>query len=130
MANNHEKRNNSQNKKPQGPEKRAVPRIRKVVTIQYSFKDSPDAGIDISQTKDLGEKGVFFTIGNLVSPGTVLKLKLKLPISEESVGLEGEVVSCEEIRKNVVYGIRVKFINLEPGQDELLKKFVQMCLES
>ena len=112
------------------PERRAVPRIKKVVVVQYRVKDLPQAGVDISQTRDLSEKGIFFTISNPLAAGTILNLKLKLPTVEKTIELEGRVVSCEGVRKNIIYGIGVEFINLGEEQKKVLKDFVQLFKKS
>ncbi len=136
---NKKKNNNSSNKEKDVPEKRAVPRIKREITVQYTVKELPRAnGIqvsfepftDITRTKDLSEGGVSFTASHLLSAGTILDLKLQLPLMEESFDLEGRLVSCTEIRKNIIYAIGVEFINLKEEQKQLLKKFVELFLKS
>ena len=130
--------NKFQKKKQEGIEKRAVPRIKREVTVQYRIKETPSIrGVqialgpyaDISQTKDLSEKGVFFTASRDIPSQTILEIKLRLPTQEELVGLEGRVVGCEEIKEKIIYGIRVEFANLRDEQKEALRNFVQLFLK-
>ena len=82
----------------------------------------------VKGTKDLSEEGISFTISNPLVLKSALNIKLKLPTSKESLELEGEVVFCKEIRKNIIYTIGVKFVNLSKEQKELLKSFVRSFL--
>ena len=111
-------------------EKRQSPRIKKAITVQYSVKDLPQAGVDMSQTKDISEEGISFTISNPLALQTILNIKLNIPISEDSLELEAQVSSCREIRPNIVYSVGVKFINLSEEQKRLLKDFVQLFKKS
>jgi len=107
--------------------------------LRYRIKELPEmkgvqvaseAPVDIARTKDLSEKGVAFTASSLLPPRTILDIKLQLPLGKESVDLEGRVLGCEEIKKNLIYGVRVEFINLEEEKRDLLKRFVQLFLKS
>ena len=122
-------KDDSQEKKPDFQERRQFPRIKRAIVVQYKVKDFPQAGVDVSQTKDLSEEGVSFTISHPLALKAVLNIKLNLPVREESIELEGEVTSCKEIRKNIVYSLGIKFINLTEKQRELLKSFIQSFLE-
>lgn len=123
----------------EGQEKRAVPRVKREIVLRYRIKELPEmegvqvaseAPVDIARTKDLSEQGVAFTASSLLPPRTILDIKLQLPLEKESVGLEGRVVGCEEIKKNLIYAVRVEFINLEEEKRDLLKRFVQLFLKS
>lgn len=115
--------------KEKGEERRVVPRIKKFITVQYSVKDYPAAGVDISQTKDLSEKGIYFTVSNPLAAKDILNIKLKLPAIEKTIDLQARVVACEEIRKNIVYGIRAEFVDLEDEQKKILQDFIQPSLK-
>lgn len=116
-------------KKPEFNEKRQFSRLKKAITVQYKVKDLPQAGADMSQAKDLSEEGISFTISNPLAAQTILDIGLRIPGLEDLLNLEGEVVSCKEIRLNVVYAVGVKFINLSEKHKELLRSFIQSLLE-
>jgi hypothetical protein len=123
-------------KKREGREKRLVPRLKRKFTIQYQIRKIPlakresiELSADISLTKDLSEKGVFFTTSHLIPFEATLEIKLRLPVQKESIQLEGRVVACEEIAKNLIYGVRIEFINLKDEQKEALRKFIQLFLK-
>jgi len=119
-------------------EKRAVPRVKREVIIQYRIKDVPHTGefqvlrkppLDLTRTKDLAEKGILFTASHVIFPQTILELKLQLPSERESIDLKGRVVACEEIKKDFVYEVRVEFIDLGEEKENSLKRFVQLFLK-
>ena len=123
----------------EGSERRAVPRIKREVIVRYRIKELPHLGnvqvslkpsLDITRTKDLSEKGLFFTASQAISPRSILEIELQLPSQEQLIGLEANVVSSEEIRKNLIYGIRAEFINLTDEQKETLRNFVQLFLKN
>ena len=130
-------------KKREGREKRLAPRLKRRFTIQYQIKKIPLAkrksvalSADISWTKDLSEKGVFFTTSHLIPFEATLEIKLRLPaqkkfiqLQKKFIQLEGRVVACEEIAKNLIYGVRIEFINLKDEQKEALRKFIQLFLK-
>lgn len=118
-------------------ERRQTPRLKKEVTVQYRIKKAApvkgmhvpfDSSADITRTKDLGEEGVLFTVSYAIPLQTILEIKLRLPKQTEHVELEGHVVSCTKIVKDLVYGIGVKFINLKDEQRKRLRDFVQLSL--
>lgn len=118
-------------------ERRQTPRLKKEVTVQYRIKKAApvkgmhvpfDSSADITRTKDLGEEGVLFTVSYAIPLQTILEIKLRLPKQTEHVELEGHVVSCTKIVKDLVYGIGVKFINLKDKQRKRLRDFVQLSL--
>jgi len=110
-------------------ERRKGPRIKRKDIIQYKIGNLLFGRVrqGVSRIRDLSEKGMFFTIGFPLILEATLKIKLRLPITEESVELEGRIVACEEMGKKL-YGLRVEFVNLSEKQKERLKKFVRMFL--
>ena len=118
-------------------EKRYFPRVKKALTVQYSVKELPQTeGIqpaqefsaDITHTRDLSEEGMFFTVCDPFPLQTILTIKLQVPVkAEEKVfELEARVVDCEHLKGKIIYGIRVKFINLSNEQQKALRNFVQI----
>ena len=102
--------NNSQRKRYDSSERRKTPRLERKLIVQYRIKElsrsgreqaSVEPSVDITQTKDLSEGGIFFTADKIIPPQTVLDLKLRLPTQKEAFNLEGRVVGCDEIEKNI-----------------------------
>ena len=131
--------NNPEKKKYQASEKRAVPRLKREVIVQYRIKELPHTAglqvsfppfVDVTRTKDLSENGVFFNAGRAISAQSILEIKLQLPIQKEAVEIEARVVGCEEVTRNLIYGIRAEFINLKAEQKKALRKFVKLFLKS
>lgn len=122
-------------------EKRAFPRVKKELTVQYSVKELPQAegmqpvhkfSSDISRTKELSEEGMLFTACDSFPLQTILTIKLQVPVEaeEKAFELEACVVGCEHLKGKTIYGIRVKFINLKPEQQKALRNFVQLLSKS
>ncbi len=118
-------------------EKRAFPRVKKGLTVQYSVKQFPHAEgmqvaqqpfVDITRTKDLSEEGMFFTASNSFPLQTILTIKLRVPVEaeEKAFELEASVVGCEHLKGKTIYGIRVEFVNLSDEQCKALRDFVQI----
>ncbi len=125
-------------KKREEKDKRAAPRVKREVMVQYRIEDVPHTGefqvlrkppLDLTRTKDLAEKGILFTVSQPIFPQTTLELKLQLPSERESIDLKGRVVACEEIKKGFIYEVRVEFIDLGEEKENLLKRFVQLFLK-
>ncbi len=125
-------------KKKKIQEKRKAPRLKKELTVQYSVKELPpskevqvlvEASKDITRARDLSVKGVFFTASCAIPLQSILEIKLRIPAPGQTLDLEGRVVGCEEMVKNLIYGVRVAFINLKNEQKEKLQKFIHSLLK-
>ncbi|UCB57714.1 MAG: PilZ domain-containing protein [Candidatus Omnitrophota bacterium] len=119
-------------------DKRAAPRVRREVIVQYRIKELPEAkglrvGLrphaDITRTKDLSETGIRFTVSDLFPLNTILEINLRLPSERVSVELEGRIVGCEEIKKNIIYAIRIEFVNLGDQRKKELRRFTELFLK-
>lgn len=117
-------------------ERRRSPRVKREVTVQFRIKELPMEArtgsfhipVDISRTNNLSGKGICFSAGSFIPVHAILDIKLQLPIQRETVHLEGRVVSCEEVKKNYVYGVRVEFINIDAECHKVLSQFVEIFL--
>ena len=130
--------NNSEKKKYWASEKRAVPRLKREVMVQYAIKELPHTAglqvsfrpfIDVTRTKDLSENGIFFNAARAIPAQSIVEIKLQLPIQKEAVELEARVVGCEEVTRNLIYGIRAEFIKLNTEQKRTLRKFMKLFLK-
>ena len=128
-------RNNSQMRKPEGPERRTVVRSKREILVRYRIQGlSQTTGLqvvkkpheDISRTKNISENGILFTTSQSLPLKTVLDIRLQLPLQKETIALEGRVVGCEQIVKDLIYAIRIEFIKLGEEKKNLLKSFVQI----
>ncbi len=130
---------NSAMAESQDQNKRSVPRVGREIIVHYRIKDVPHLGdfqvafkppTDLTRSRDLAERGIFFTASQPIAVKTVLEFQLQLPSQKASIELEGEVLDCAEIKKDFIYGIRVEFVNLGEKKRESLKNFVQLFLKS
>lgn len=131
--------NNFQKKSHKGPERRRLSRLKREIVVQYMIKELPPIKgvqvtlrppVDITRTRDLTEEGVLLTLSHAISPQTILDIKVKLPTQPQaSLNLEGRVMSCKEIRKNLIYAIGVEFFNVKDKQKEALRNFIHLFLK-
>jgi c-di-GMP-binding flagellar brake protein YcgR len=123
---------NYEQKNKEHRERRRSPRIKRRDVVQYRIENLPFGRVrkGTSQIRDLSKNGVALTINFPVILKATIKVKLKLPVLEELVELEGRIVACEEIRKNTIYVIRLEFINVTEEQKELLERFIRVFLSA
>ncbi len=115
-------------KNRRGKDRRGVPRVRRTDIVHFTIGNLPFGRVrrDASQTKDLSETGISFTIGYPIIPQATLKIKLTLPLVDEFLELDARIVGCQEIEKDKIYAIRAAFVNVTEEQKVTLRKFVQL----
>jgi len=117
-------------------EKRAVSRAPKQLVIKYSVDADPQLRKwDISTIKDIGEKGVSFTVNGNMDLGLSVYMRIKLPLRPyEWLEVSGKILRSEEFRniKNRAVPsaslIRVEFLDLRDEQKVLLQEYVSWFL--
>lgn len=124
--------------KKKGSEKRTVPRLKREIIVHYKVKQLPSGKrastsllqhADMSRTKNLSEGGIFFTASRALFPGTILAIKLQLPLFRKVIELQARVVGSEEVANNLIYNTRAEFINMQEEQNRALKEFINLFLK-
>jgi len=129
--------NNSSNKRRY----RRLPKSSalKISTLSFSGKTDEDNVV----YKDVGGGGILFESGALYNIGTLLKLKVDVPgwgkfinnfkrpeeNDKKVLTAIGEVVRVEEINKDKLYEIGVKFVNLHENDFKALMKYIDSIVE-
>ncbi len=80
---------------------------------------------DLSQTKNISEKGMLLTTRKPFDPETRLDLKLKLPINTEPVHLTAKVQESKEISPDLIYLTRLVFADV----DEQIRKAIRQTVQ-
>ncbi len=123
--------NTREQKSREFKEKRSAPRIRRRDIIQYSIENLPFGRVtsNVSQIRDLSEKGIFFINTFPIFTKAILKIKLRLPILQKSIELDGRIVACEQNKTGMLYGIRVEFMKITEEQKKALRNFIQLFIK-
>ncbi len=100
--------------------KRKNPRVDKKYCVKYYIKDALNQKFDISQIKDISKGGVRFWSTMLLAKDVVLVVELHVPYVDYGVRIEAVVVACEEKMKDLIYEVRLKFINVDQSTNDVL----------
>jgi len=104
-----------------GPEKRKAIRITVNYVVTYQNPGSKD--YDITQVRNISQRGLLLISSRKFSVGDLLKMKIKLPFLPQQVEIIGEVVDSHKLLNT--YETRVKFGYLEPEVFEHIGKLVK-----
>ncbi|MBI5587643.1 MAG: PilZ domain-containing protein [Deltaproteobacteria bacterium] len=101
---------------------RLVPRLRVIFKVTLHAGETGRA----CYATMLSEQGLFIRSVNPLPDGTMLKLSLELPGSTP-LALEGEVIFTRPLMKDgwIEPGMGVKFINMNDGLRDALKRFIE-----
>ncbi len=109
-----------------GSEKRKYFRLDSRFVVSYRAERSED-NYDITQTKNVSQGGALITTGRYFRDGERLVLIIRFPfLPHEKIEVLAEVVGSKEIRKDAIYDIRIKFLNLDK---DILKRFEEFAGE-
>ncbi|RKY33343.1 MAG: hypothetical protein DRP68_02770 [Candidatus Omnitrophota bacterium] len=107
-----------------GPERRKYPRIPATFVLNYRIKEIPD-DYDLTQSKNVSQGGILITTNQYFEKGVHLEITIRFPFLPGKVQLIGEVVSCKEKVKGLIYDTRIKFVNLDPSISEKIGEYLQ-----
>ena len=111
--------------KPNGQsERRQYKRIHKYFIVQYYEKAHTDMKYEMTQIKNISLGGICLVTQRAFTPSCQLGLDLKTPFLVETTYLEGVVLESHERVKGVIYETRVKFLELPPETEFILKKVI------
>ena len=77
--------------------------------VSYKIREEVN-NIDLTQTRNISEKGMMLTTSKAFPENTLLSISVKLPFITENIKLEGKVVAAREISKNLVYATHICFL--------------------
>lgn len=109
-------------------ERRRSVRIKKPLTVQYSYTLDEKKIWDMSFIKDLSDTGMCITTNKNFLVNEIFSIRIKVPLRPlMAVEIEGRVVESKE-SKACGYVTRVEFINLKDDQKELLREYIAWIL--
>ncbi|MDP2938212.1 MAG: PilZ domain-containing protein [Candidatus Omnitrophota bacterium] len=119
-----------------GEERRKSVRIKKVLTVRYSYGVNKDEKKwDITAIRDISETGMSITIHQEFSPNDIITFLIKIPTRPlEWIEFTGRVVGTEDLKAisgetlTGAHITRVEFINLKENQKELIREYITWFL--
>jgi c-di-GMP-binding flagellar brake protein YcgR len=119
-----------------GEERRKSVRIKKLLTVRYSYSlDKDEKKWDMTVIKDISETGMSVTTHRPFSPNEIMTFLIKIPTRPlEWIEFTGRVVGSEELKAisgESVRGAhitRIEFINLKEDQEELIREYITWFL--
>jgi len=103
-----------------GKERRRHPRLSCGFYTHYRDPDSP-AG-DIAQLKNLSLGGAFFTTAEAFERGSLIDLKIGLPLIRDSLKIGAKVIESVKVVRSLIYYTRVEFSDFPQGSRNALAK--------
>ena len=117
-------------------EKRKSVRIKKIITVRYSYDINKDEKKwDMTVIRDISETGMCITTHKQFLPNDIITFLIKIPSrplewieftgrvvgSEKRMAIPGECVASLHIT-------RIEFINLKEGHKELIREYITWFL--
>ncbi len=119
-----------------GEERRKSVRIKKVLTVRYSYGVNKDEKKwDITAIRDISETGMSVSTHCKFSPNDIVTFLIKIPSRPlEWIEFTGRVVGTEDLKAisgetlTGAHITRVEFINLKEDQKELIREYITWFL--
>jgi c-di-GMP-binding flagellar brake protein YcgR len=109
-------------------ERRKSIRIKKPISVQYSYKENNKWVWDMSLLKDLSDTGLCIGTNRCFSKHESFFLRLKLPLKPfESLELNSKVIESNKCQAGP-YITRLEFINVTEKQKELIREYIAWIL--
>ena len=105
-------------------ERRKYKRFTRHFILTYFDTADRKNRYDASQLKNISLGGICLITAQAFAPATRLGIELKTPYLAQAIHLEGVVVESTEKINNMIYETRLKFLNLSPEAQTVLKKLV------
>jgi len=110
-------------------ERRKYVRVDGTFVLSYSDVTTQQLKSDVTQTKNISLGGLLITTDKKFSPGTVLRLKLRLPDGLDYINVKVLVVDSRQKAKNLLYETRAKFISIKEQDKGAVSRIVQYNLK-
>ncbi|MBD3264036.1 MAG: hypothetical protein GF375_02915 [Candidatus Omnitrophica bacterium] len=109
-------------------ERRRYSRMDGKFVVSYKIKNSA-MGYDLSQTRNVCQKGLMLTTGRYFEKGVVLEMSIRFPFIIQKIKVNGEVVDCKEVVGGRLYETRVKLLDLDENFVKELSNFIERKLK-
>lgn len=110
-------------------ERRKFARVDKKFVVSYRIYGDTKGRTDISQTKNISFGGILMTTDIPFASGTVLSLKLRLPIMNETIDVLGRVTASSRYVNELIYDTHIEFIDVTEKNRVSLQKTMDLFLK-
>jgi c-di-GMP-binding flagellar brake protein YcgR len=110
-------------------ERRRFVRVEGTFVVSYTDIGTAQPKSDITQTKNISLGGMLFTTDKRFAPGTMLRVRLRLPDSTDYISIKAEVIESKEIAKDVMYNTRARFVGVREDDKDFIRKIVEYNLK-
>lgn len=110
---------------PNFKERRQYKRIEKHFILDYYDTSIPDHKFSASQLKNISRGGMCLITEKAFPPGAILAIEIKSAFFSNIARINGEVLQSHERVKNIIYETRLKFQDMSPEADEVIKKSIE-----
>jgi hypothetical protein len=107
---------------PKGQDRRKHVRVDRNFILTYIDKRTPNVKNEITQLRNISRGGMCFVATRPFELSTALVVEMRTPFTTGSISLEGTVLESRERIKDMIYDIRLQFVNLPPQAEEILEK--------
>ena len=87
-------------------------------------KKTPDTWTTVL-VQDVGAEGALFKCDERLGVGSILDLRIRVPISEEPINCTGKVIRTKKIPDSTIFSIAVVFTTLSKKQGDMLNMFIE-----
>jgi len=109
-------------------ERRRSVRVKKPLSVQYSYSLDNKTRWDMSFIKDLSDTGICITTNNIFPADEIFFIRIKIPIKpHQALEIEGKVIESREY-KACGYITRLEFVGLKDDQKELIREYIAWIL--
>ena len=110
-------------------DRRRYPRVNKTFVVSFSRYGEAGTHADISQTRNISLGGILLTTDIQYAPGTVLTLKLRLPVQRDTVNVLGRVITSKRIVNKLIYDTHIEFMEIDEANREALEQTMNLFLK-
>ena len=111
-------------------ERRKFTRIDASYMVSYTDVTHGEPRSDLSQTKNISMGGILFITDREYSPGTVLRVRLRIPDAPDYINAKVQVVISRQKIKGMMYDTSVKFIAVREEDREVIRKLIESRLKN
>jgi len=113
------------------PERRLHQRFQKPYTVIFSLKDNPQETYDMSTILDISRGGLSFSSSAFYPSGTKMTFSIKFSfLYPQATVVDGQVVAAQQKPSSNLFKTKVKFINVSPSVESILRHMEQLNLEN
>ena len=98
-------------------------RYRVVQSASESLKQNPEAE-QLSVTKNVSAGGLVFAANKHIPVGSIVELKIELPMAKNAIECLGRVLRVDEIQVDQAYDVVAHFLDLSGRDRARLDQFV------